>query len=356
MTEALQYVEANVNHCTLTYGVLPCRAQLGFADESSPVAASFNGTNDYLTRGANLTGMADAKTGALSLWLNMQDGDGVEQVIFTTTNGRFTLRRLSTNLLQLVGRNAANTVIMSASTSGTVLADTGWRHVLMSWDLAAAAIQIYVDNVSVASIATNTNDTIDYTDTDFAVGALVAGTSKLTGILAELWLNNSFIDFSVEASRREFLSAHGRPVALGATGQIPTGSVPILYLANPIASWQTNLGTGGGLTENGALEEGTFATGTRKCFNSIATCQDRESFTNDPVTYRFASPTHYLPANPPALPCIVPGGVDYTPAVLKPGENIGERATLSITFEDFKHDNGGPSFEQVPQRARLHSV
>jgi hypothetical protein len=63
------------------------------------------------------------------------------------------------------------------------------------------------------------------------------------------------LDLSVEANRRKFISAAGKPVSLGANGSTPTGSQPIIYLANPTATWQDNLGAGGNFTENGALAD-----------------------------------------------------------------------------------------------------
>ena len=55
---------------------------------------------------------------------------------------------------------------------------------------------------------------------------------------------------------RAFLASDGKPANLGADGSTPTGTQPILYLANPFATFQNNLGSGGNFTENGELTEG----------------------------------------------------------------------------------------------------
>ena len=63
----------------------------------------------------------------------------------------------------------------------------------------------------------------------------------------------TYLDFSVEANRRLFISAAGKPVdpavAVAALG------TPIVRFSGPTASWHTNKGSGGGFTENGALTD-----------------------------------------------------------------------------------------------------
>jgi hypothetical protein len=217
------------------------------------VAVNFDGTNDWLTRDAQFASVADGKTGLLSLWFNKLGGDGALCQLFGTTV-RFGLRFWTTNGLDLVGANAAGSSILQLRTTPTYLAGSGWKHVLASWDLNATTGQLYVNDATPAlSVNTRTNDLIDYTNTDWSVGALPAGTSKYTGDLAEVFFHNTFLDLSVTANRRLFVSPTGKPVNLGANGSTPLGVQPVLYLANPLATWHTNLGSGAGLTLHGAL-------------------------------------------------------------------------------------------------------
>lgn len=53
---------------------------------------------------------------------------------------------------------------------------------------------------------------------------------------------------------------NGNPVDLGENGSNPTQNEPIIFLNNPTATWQNNLGSGGNFTENGALTDGTDIT------------------------------------------------------------------------------------------------
>lgn len=86
------------------------------------------------------------------------------------------------------------------------------------------------------------------------------------------------------------------------------------------------------------------ATGAIKCFNTIATCQDREHFTNTPVTLRFAVPTNYLPDAIECIPSIK--SIDFDPAVISLGKDLGQRATLTVSFDDHRHSDAGAGFDK----------
>lgn len=93
-----------------------------------------------------------------------------------------------------------------------------------------------------------------------------------------------------------------------------------------------------------ATLEGDSPTGTIKCFNCVSTCQDRNNFVLDPVTLRFAIATSYLPKDIECIPSLK--SVTYTPGVVSLGENLGQRATLSVTFEDHPWSDTGPGFDK----------
>jgi len=85
-------------------------------------------------------------------------------------------------------------------------------------------------------------------------------------------------------------------------------------------------------------------TGTKKCFNTIATCQDRAHLTTSPVTLRFAVPTNYLPDNIECIPNIK--SIAFDPAVISLGKDLGQRATLTVTFDDHRHSDTGAGFDK----------
>lgn len=85
-------------------------------------------------------------------------------------------------------------------------------------------------------------------------------------------------------------------------------------------------------------------TGSIKCFNSRATCQDIANFDAETVTLLFAKAADYRPLGLDAIPSI--DTVDFTPATLNPGEDLGTRATLRVTFKDHPHSDTGAGFDK----------
>ena len=85
-------------------------------------------------------------------------------------------------------------------------------------------------------------------------------------------------------------------------------------------------------------------TGAIKCFNTLATCQDRPHFSNAPVTLRFAVPTNYLPSSIDCIPDIK--SIAFEPAVISLGTDLGQRATLTVSFNDHRHSDTGAGFDK----------
>ncbi|WP_061023884.1 hypothetical protein, partial [Bradyrhizobium sp. CCH5-F6] len=85
-------------------------------------------------------------------------------------------------------------------------------------------------------------------------------------------------------------------------------------------------------------------TGAAKCFNSIKTCQDRDNFTESEVTLRFAKPTEYLPREIDCIPSVI--SVDFSPATVSLGKDLGQRASLTVTFQDHPHSDTGQGYDK----------
>lgn len=217
---------------------------------------NFDGTNDYLTRGGGLTGASDSKKGLVSFWWKVNGGDGTFRQIFEGPSGDgLQISQFFTNKLYLEARNSSGIFKMTLMSDNTYLAGGGWHHAVASWDLAATTAQLYIDDVESADFSTTAlDDTIDYTQTEWSVGARSDSSIKFDGDLADLYVNfGESLDLSNSTNRRKFISAGLAPVDLGSDGSTPTGTAPIVFLHGSVSSWETNDGTGGGFTENGAL-------------------------------------------------------------------------------------------------------
>ena len=238
----------------------------------NPNAVKFDGTNDYLTRGADLTGIADSKSGIFSCWVRV-DTEGNGRLLYSATGlWRFGVTKNSGLGFSISGKNAAGTYILQIATTANHLASAKWLHILASWDLAAAASYIYINDVADQTVTTRTNDTIDYATStpNWGVGADSDGATKHNGALSELYFApGQYLDFSVESNRRKFIDAAGLPVSLGADGSTPTGTAPIIYLKGDYSAFGTNSGSGGNFTVNGALEKASTTPATLPAFNAV---------------------------------------------------------------------------------------
>ena len=230
--------------------------------DTSYYSADFDGSNDYLSRGASLTGIADSKSMIFSAWVKFDGGDSTDQYLFYVGNAGFRITRNSSNILTVEGFDPSTILVMTSNVTYT--ADGQWHHILASCDLANTQGWLYIDDVDVldvGAIFTNSNIAWNTNNAGCSVGASYSGTSKFNGRLAEVYFQDGeFLNLSTTSNRRKFISADLEPVDLGSDGSTPTGTQPILYQAiatgETISDFKTNKGSGGGMTENGTLTAG----------------------------------------------------------------------------------------------------
>ncbi len=226
---------------------------------------NFDGTNDYLTLTSDLTGNADGKQLILSTWFKLTGNDGQTMQLFQMGLGNeCRLFRISSNkfrfsIQKLPAAGGARVWEFTTSESFNSTSQPGWHHILIAVDAGALRADAYIDD---ATFSKTINDalvdaTIDFTTNNHQVGALSNGTQKLHANLAELYFAEEYLDITIEANRRLFISAAGKPVDLGSDGSTPTTNVPIIFLSGDTNAWHTNKGSGGGFNENGALGNGT---------------------------------------------------------------------------------------------------
>jgi alpha-tubulin suppressor-like RCC1 family protein len=231
---------------------------------------TFDGANDYLTRGADLTGNADSNKVTGSFWVRRNGGIGSVMYIQANTSARVYVTLAADNTVNIHGENTGGTAVLDLRTTSTIT-DANWHHILFSIDLSSTASRhIYLDGVAETLNVTtyNTAGTIDFTRNDHSIGATIAGGNKLNGDLADVWFDfGTYIDLSQPANRDKFRHSSGLPVYLGTDGSTPTGAAPEIFLTGATVSWESNQGLGGSFTENGALTDaGTAApTGVFAC-------------------------------------------------------------------------------------------
>ncbi|MGE0366930.1 MAG: hypothetical protein AB7Q00_14480 [Phycisphaerales bacterium] len=80
-------------------------------------------------------------------------------------------------------------------------------------------------------------------------------------------------------------------------------------------------------------------TGTKKCFNTVKTCQDFANYDPTTQTLRFGIMSSHYPRNIDHIPLL--RSVSFSGATISLGENLGQRATLTVSFNDGAHSDAG---------------
>jgi hypothetical protein len=226
-------------------------------------AVRFDGTNDYMVLGGGLPTAADSKMLTGSFWLRKQGADGADEDVINNivgvTQGYCRLRKNAANRFTLLLRDGGGTTVCSITSSTNVTVANGWQHIAFSVDLADTGKRhIYRNDATDLSVTTYTDATVDFTVDNWFVGANADGIVKLDGEVADLMLwPGAYLDLSVEANRRKFIDAGGKPVDPGPYGTRPGLGVPALFLRGPANSFHQHKGTGGswGFTVTGSLTD-----------------------------------------------------------------------------------------------------
>jgi hypothetical protein len=227
--------------------------------KSTVNAVDYDGSTNFLTRGADLTGNADSSTGILSVWLRLDGSNGSDMAILYNAISNVEVWRRSAGNIRFRLRSAGG-AILTFETVGTFTAGASWINLLASWNTNAGAgsktSHLYINSVSDKTVISDGDSAfnVDYTSTNWMVGSSgVSLTDAYNGCMAELYFApGQFLDFSVQANREKFILG-GLPVSLGSDGSTPTGTAPKIYLKNPAASVGTNSGNGGDFTANGSF-------------------------------------------------------------------------------------------------------
>lgn len=143
-------------------------------------------------------------------------------------------------------------------------------HFLMSVDTHAQVVQVYINDQPQPVTGTWTGAP----PYDFNIGSINIWEWVVSGVIAsgihpafgDAWISNtpSFVDLTNIANRRKFISRELQPVDLGATGTLPFGYQPALYMSIRPSGVATdilnNLGVGGGSWNYSGANPPTFQT------------------------------------------------------------------------------------------------
>lgn len=234
-------------------------ASRGSTGEPAPEGVSFDGVNDYLSRGSDLVGNTDSKTFTFSCWVYVDEtGLASDPYVYESGSLRFAVYyQRSSNHFWINAQNSSGTNVYVQSLryvdggSNFSAQNNTWINILASVDLAASQSQVYVSDVAVTAAPTViSNDFIDFTTADHRIAQRFSG-QRYKGRISHLFLDYTKRDLSVEANRRLFITDDGKPADWSA-----------LVALNPIIAMRMldkdtagdNEGTGGDFTVNGVLD------------------------------------------------------------------------------------------------------
>ena len=231
-----------------------------------PIGADFDGTNDYLSRGAQFSNTVDSKIFSISFWFKTATPGGQLKILQSATvasvRPSFDFEHQPDDDFDIKITDTSGTIRMQGivATPG----DTDWHHFCFSVDMTNSSnrASFIDDSAATTNWLTYQDYILDNTMSNFWIGSTEYGTQKYNGAFADFWmqLGGTRADFETTATRRKFITAEGSPVDLGSDGQTPGFGAPTLFLTGAIDTWHTNAGDGGGMTETGALTEVTGPT------------------------------------------------------------------------------------------------
>ena len=222
-------------------------------------AVTFDGSNDFLTRGADLTGVSNGKKGIISFFFQFQGGNGSQQYIISGADNDWNITKGTDNKFSISLGDPGGTTKIAFKSSSAYTADTNWHHFLASWDAndPTDSSFLYIDDADDrATVTTAVDAALGYSGDEHIIGAESGGSNSLNAEIADFYVNMvTNLDLSTESNRRKFIDDEDKPVDLGDDCSEPTGSQSIICFTNATATWHTNVGSGGGFTENGALTD-----------------------------------------------------------------------------------------------------
>jgi hypothetical protein len=217
-------------------------------------AVTFDGTNDYLNRGAGFTGAANGEEFTFVIRFHPND-TGAVQVLLHDQQDNIKIQLSATNTITGYMWGAAERI--GFVSVGSVPNADGMITLFFSGKTTSGdeRIKMFKGSTDITPAGggfyNHTAGTMDFTATDWKVFANNAGSLKFSGDVEFIWFDTVYYDVSDSAVRAKFAVDQ-----IGADGSGP-GARPLLYLTGAASLWNAspvvNLGDGGNLTMNGAV-------------------------------------------------------------------------------------------------------
>jgi len=222
------------------------------ANQFNAVASEFDGSADYLSKAS--IGASDSKIATISFSVTPDfTAPAGAHYLFSIHSGgatRFDVNGGTSGGLAIAARTSGNGSILSLNLAD-VWVDNATLHVSVSFDLSDTGKRaVFVNGVLF------TGDSSLYSNSDMGLSGnptLIArdfaSSFDFKGDIGEFYFDTSYIDLATDNPFWD--SDTNTPKYLGETGELPTGSQPLMYLPIRGGDEGNNLGSGGDFTVNG---------------------------------------------------------------------------------------------------------
>lgn len=246
-------------HFTLN-GVV-ARSGRGPSQFNAPYS-DLDGSADYLSRSTALTGLIDGSAFTFSCAFSYDNFSGGNPRLIANYSGYFQVYlggSAANGTIEIVALNSSGSTILSASATASLVAGRNYT-LTISVDLSSTSRRHICLNGTVLATtwSTYTNGTIRFdrsANGPLGIGYQPSGTnsSYLNGRLGNVFFDTKYIDLSDPKNLAKFVTGTGsdaKPVDLGANGEKPFGTPPLIYLPMYGNNAGKNYGTGGDFTVN----------------------------------------------------------------------------------------------------------
>lgn len=229
---------------------------------------------NYYRAGATRWGPSDGDEFSLVTWFKVNHESSASSEAFVMENQTFANCKVSLTLADWksspTSASCAVNFTLKSSGGGTIFAMTSsgfgthgfkafeWVPLFFSVRLDGSPVaRAYLGNTSIyATPGTMIEGTIDLNGAVAPqIGVAATGDATPDFDISTTWIDDSYIDFSLQGNRDKFMDANLRPKNLGGRGQKPTGSLPLHYNAN--GDLTDNKGTEADWTEVGTVGTAT---------------------------------------------------------------------------------------------------
>ena len=210
-----------------------------------------------LERTGGILNATASRKGLLSFWVDLDLRTGAVQTllrthVITAPSPRWNIAKLvSSNTLRSIFFDVTGTYV-EHDHGITAPNQPAWMHIIASWDLDAGgagvpASHFYIDDV-IADAPAFTDSYVgnfDWAaaDLEISIGHFGGGAEAAEGKYADVFLNDSYLDLSIESNRRKFRDGDGYAVDLGADGSTPLATQPLVYFGAGQTASALNAGT-----------------------------------------------------------------------------------------------------------------